>query len=575
MKEKVKQIKEMYKFSGYHKQFIILFTIIITAAIVDIIAIPYITRQIIDFSIPQKNVQALIMWCIIYTIFLLISCYATLKHCNMRSILERKIARDLRQKVFNKMQDIKTKFYDENDTGVILQFLNSDVNEAGRMFADIITEMIFMGIVRFIIYSIFLLFIDIKITLIILFLYIIGYIVTIYFNRKTIDLIKNIRKVNIEIYSKVNEGIQGFLTIKILNIIQKKEEELQELLKDYEKLNNKLERNVSIYNNLFAFIVSLSTIVIIYFGGIKVATGVMAYVEIMLLIEFNGSLNFNFKWFIRHINNFNNSFISFSKVLNFLKLENIEKIEEGEQLQCINSIEFSDVEFSYTGYEKNIETYSFKLSKNEKIALVGRTGSGKTTVANLLCRFYEPVKGEIKINGTNYLKYSIESIRKKIGYVMQDTYILKGTIIDNIRYVNKDITQEEIKSIFKKLKLHDKIMKFKDGYNTDISSNPDILSTGEKQMINFARVMAMNCDIIILDEVTSALSYKSEELVNNAIKEVTKDKMAIIIAHRLSTVKSCNKIILMANGRIIEQGNHEELIDKKGEYYKLVNSHNI
>ncbi len=575
MKEKVKQIKEMYKFSGYHKQFIILFTIIITAAIVDIIAIPYITRQIIDFSIPQKNVQALIMWCIIYTIFLLISCYATLKHCNMRSILERKIARDLRQKVFNKMQDIKTKFYDENDTGVILQFLNSDVNEAGRMFADIITEMIFMGIVRFIIYSIFLLFIDINITLIILFLYIIGYIVTIYFNKKTIDLIKNIRKVNIEIYSKVNEGIQGFLTIKILNIIQKKEEELQNLLKDYEILNNKLERNVSIYNNLFAFIVSLSTIVIIYFGGIKVATGVMAYVEIMLLMEFNGFLNFNFKWFIRHLNNFNNSFISFSKVLNFLKLENIEKIEEGEELQYINSIEFSNVEFSYTGYEKNIETYSFKLSKNQKIALVGRTGSGKTTVANLLCRFYEPVKGEIKINGTNYLKYSIESIRKKIGYVMQDTYILKGTIIDNIRYVNKDITEEEIKSIFKKLKLHDKIMKFKDGYNTDISSNPDILSTGEKQMINFARVMAMNCDIIILDEVTSALSYKSEELVNNAIKEVTKDKMAIIIAHRLSTVKSCNKIILMANGRIIEQGNHEELIDKKGEYYKLVNSHNI
>ena len=572
MKEKVKQIKEMYKFSGYHKQFIILFTIIITVAIVDIIAIPYITRQIIDISIPQKNVHALIIWGIIYTIFLLISCYATLKHCNMRSILERKIARDLRQKVFNKMQDIKTKFYDENDTGVILQFLNSDVDEAGRMFADIITEMVFMGIIRFIIYSIFLMFIDIKITVIILFLYVIGYLVTIYFNKKTISLINNIRKVNIEIYSKINEGIQGFLTIKILNIIQKKEEELQELLKDYEMLNNKLERNVSIYNNLFAFIVSLSTIVIIYFGGIKVATGVMAYVEIMLLIEFNGFLNFNFKWFIIHLTNFNNSFISFSKILKFLKLEDVEKIEEGEELQHINLVEFSNVEFSYTGYEKNIEKYSFKLNKNEKLALVGRTGSGKTTVVNLLCRFYEPVKGEIKINGTNYLKYSIGSIRKNIGYVMQDTYILKGTIIDNIRYVNKDITEEEIRNIFKKLKLHDKIMNFKDGYNTDIGNNPDILSTGEKQMINFARVMALSCDIIILDEVTSALSYKSEELVNNAIKEVTKDKMAIIIAHRLTTVKSCNKIILMNNGRIIEQGNHEELINKNGEYYKLVNS---
>lgn len=572
MKQKVKQIKEMYKFSGYHKQFIILFTIIITAAIVDIISIPYITRQIIDISIPQKNVHALIVWGIIYTIFLLISCYVTLKHCNMRSILERKIAKDLRQKVFNKMQDIKTKFYDENGIGVILQFLNSDVKEAGKMFADIITEMVFMGIIRFIIYSIFLMFIDIKITLIILFLYVMGYLVTIYFNRKTISLINNIRKVNIEIYSKINEGIQGFLTIKILNIIQKKEEELQELLKDYEMINNKLERNVSTYNNLFAFIVSLSTIVIIYFGGIKVATGVMAYVEIMLLIEFNDCLNSSFRWFIRHLTNFNNSFISFSKILKFLKLEDVEKIEEGEWLQHINSVEFSNVEFSYTGYEKNIEKYSFKLNKNEKLALVGRTGSGKTTVVNLLCRFYEPVKGEIKINGTNYLKYSIESIRKNIGYVMQDTYILKGTIIDNIRYVNKDITEEEIRNIFKKLKLHDKIMNFKDGYNTDIGNNPDILSTGEKQMINFARVMALSCDIIILDEVTSALSYKSEELVNNAIKEVTKDKMAIIIAHRLTTVKSCNKIILMNNGRIIEQGNHEELINKNGEYYKLVNS---
>ncbi len=155
---------------------------------------------------------------------------------------------------------------------------------------------------------------------------------------------------------------------------------------------------------------------------------------------------------------------------------------------------------------------------------------------------------------------------------MQDTYIFQGTIIDNIKFVNNNITDEEIKNIFKKLKLHDKIMQFKDGYNTDISKNPEILSTGERQMINFARVMAINCDVVILDEVTSALSYESELIIDNAIKEVTKDKIAIIIAHRLSTIKNCDKIILMNSGEIIEQGNHEYLINKKGEYYKLVNS---
>ena len=350
MKNKIKQIKEMYKISGYHKQFLILFIIIVGSAILDIKAIPYLVRQMIDIDIPNNNVKSLIIFGFIYITFLLVSCYITLKHCDMRSILERKIQRDLREKVFNKMQVTKTKFYDENDIGVILQFLQGDVNDAGRMFADIITEMVFMGIIRFSIYSVFLMFVDLKITFIILLLYIIGYLVTLYFNKKTISLINNIRKVNMEIYSKVNEGVQGFLTIKILNIIQKKENELKQLLKEYEVTNNKLEKNVSIYNNLFAFIVSLSTAIIIYFAGIKVTSGIMAYVEIMLLIQYSDSLNFEFKWFIKHLTNFNKSFISFSKILKFLKLDNIENIEEGKNLKNINLIEFSNVQFSYTVY---------------------------------------------------------------------------------------------------------------------------------------------------------------------------------------------------------------------------------
>ncbi len=572
MKNKIKQIIEMYKISGYHKQFIILFIIIVGTALIDINVIPYITRQIIDVDIPQQNIKGLIIFGFIYIIFLIISCYLTLKHCDMRSILERKIQKDLREKVFNKMQSIKTKFYDENDIGVILQFLQGDVNQSGKMFADIVTEMVFMGLIRFTIYGVFLMFVDLKITLAILSLYVVGYLITIYFNKKTINLINKIRQVNIDIYSKVTEGVQGFITIKILNIIQKKEKELEELLNEYEIANNKLEKNISIYNNLFAFIVSLSTAIIIYFAGIKVINGSMAYVEIILLMEFSGSLDFEFKWFITHLTDFNKSFISFSKILKFLKLEDTENIDDGENLEQINCIEFSNVYFSYTGNEKNIKNLSFTLKQNEKIALVGRTGCGKTTVINLLCRFYEPLKGKIKINGKDYKKYSISSLRKKIGYIMQDTYIIDGTILDNIKYVNKDITDEEIMNIFKKLNLHEKILNLKDGYNTNLSINPDILSTGEKQIINFARVMATNCDVIILDEVTSNLSYETELLVNNAIKEVTKGKMVIIIAHRLTTIKDCDEILLMKNGKIIEEGNHNELMIKKGKYYELVNS---
>lgn len=572
MKDKIKKIKEMYKTSGYHKQFLILFIIIVGSAIIEITSIPYLTRKMIDVYIPNSNIQALIIFGFIYIIFLLVSCYLTLKHCNIRSILKRKIQRDLREKVFNKMQEIKTKFYDENDTGVILQFLQTDVNESGAMFAEVVTEMVFMGMIRFTIILIFLMFVDLKIALIILALYIIGYLVTIFFNRKTISLINKIRLINIELYNKINEGIQGFLTIKTLNVIKRKEEELKETLKEYELVNNKLEKNVAMYNNVFTFIVSLSIVVIIYYAGIKVVQGVMGYVEIMLLIEYSGSLDFEFKWFIKHLTNFNKSFISFSKILSFLKLDNTEDLEKGKNLEKIENIEFSNVHFSYTGYEKNIEDFNFRVNNNEKLALVGRTGSGKTTIVNLLCKFYKPVKGKIKINDTDYLEYSLSSLRKRIGYVMQETYIVQNTIIDNIRYVNKNITDAEIQTIFKKLNMHEKIMKLKDGYNTDIKNNQDVLSTGEKQMINFARVMAIDCDVVILDEATSALSYETEILVNNAINEVTKNKIAIIIAHRLSTIKNCDKIILMRNGKQIEAGNHEELIKRKKEYYELVSS---
>ena len=477
VKEKIRSIKEMYDASGYHKWFIILFLVIEIAAIIETFSIPYITRKIINIEIPDQNIKGLIIWGLIYILFLSFSCYITLKHCNIRTILKRKIKRDLREKVFNKMQEVKTKFYDENDTGTILQFLQSDVDESASMFPEVVTEMYFMGLGRFSIIAIFLMFVDFKIGLTILSLYLVGYFITVYFNRKTISIINKIRKINIEIYSKINEGIQGFLTIKILNIIQKKEDELKEALNDYNETNNNLEKIISMYNNIFAFVVSLSTSIIIYFAGIKVVQGIMAYVEIMLLIEFSGMLQSEFKWILRHLTNFNKSFVAFFKILHFTKLDNVEDIEKGEKISKINSIEFKNVYFSYDGYQKNIENFSFTLNKNQKIALVGRTGSGKTTIVNLLCRLYEPVKGEIIINGSNYLEYSISSLRSRIGYVMQEIQIFPGTIIDNIRYVNKDITDKEIKNIFKILKLHEKILELENGYNTDIYCNPDILSS--------------------------------------------------------------------------------------------------
>lgn len=198
--------------------------------------------------------------------------------------------------------------------------------------------------------------------------------------------------------------------------------------------------------------------------------------------------------------------------------------------------------------------------------------AGKTSLVNVICRFYDLKDGKIEINGIDYKEYSIRSLRSKIGYIMQKLVIFDGTILENINYANKNISKEDIIKICKKLNIHDKIMSLENGYETRISSDTDIFSAGEKQLLNFTRVMVEDPEIIILDEATASLSYKSEMMVRKAIDEITKGKISFIIAHRLSTIKNCDKILLLQNGKIIEQGTHNELMDNKGEYYQLINS---
>lgn len=554
MKFKAKKLQELYKMyqnAGHHKKMIQLFILIVVTVIMELLVVTYITKKIINIEIPNQNINGILTYSVLYIVIILIQSYMVLKHCDMRCILERIMQGELRDRVFSKLQKINTKFYDDNGAGTILQFMQNDTNEAGRLFPDIIVEMYFMGLTRFLIIAFFIMFIDLKVTLLIIGLYLIGYAVTVYFNRKTIREINEIRKINIEIYSLINEGIQGFLTIKTLEIIDKKIKEFDARLREFTERNKNVEKIVGMYNSIFTFITSISIPLIIYFSGKNIVNGLATYAEIMLLIDYSANLKYEFNWFIKHLTDFNKAFISYSKILTFLELENVEEVHKGQELKEINSIEFKDIDFSYNDNQKTIKKFSLEINENDKVALVGKTGSGKSTITNLLCRFYEPTSGKILINGIDYKDFSIASLRSNIGYIMQDVQILPSTIIDNIRYVNKEISEEEIENIFKRLKLHDKIMSLKEGYNTNIFDDPDILSSGEKQLINFARIMAINPDLIILDEVTSNLSYNSEMLVKDAIKEVTKDKISIIIAHRLETTKLCNKVITMQEGMIV------------------------
>ncbi len=242
-----------------------------------------------------------------------------LKHCEMRCILARLIRKDLRSKIFEKLQKVKAKFFDESESGLVLQFLQDDTQNAGELFPIVITEMFVMGVARFSIIAVFLLFVNVKIALIILGLYFIGLLITLFFNRKTMYIIKEIRQINGEVYTAINEGIQNFLTIKTLGIIKYKIEQLQEKLEKYNSENSKLEKVISTYNAIFSFIISFTTIVILYFGATDMLQGIMTYAQIMLMIDYSSYIEFEFSWFTRHLTDFNQSFFAYVKILELLE----------------------------------------------------------------------------------------------------------------------------------------------------------------------------------------------------------------------------------------------------------------
>ena len=414
-------------------------------------------------------------------------------------------------------------------------------------------------------------YLNIPIVTITFLIYLFGFFITHIYNKKSIQYTTLKRQANAKILNWSNEQVQGYSTIKSLEIEQERILQIKTLISKYEKVVNQLEKNIRTYTCIYDFIVSFVGVINILLGSIGVEQGIITYGAMIILARYISSPETYAKWVIEGFQIRNIGKISFERINNILQKEE-EDIQTGIELEKVNDIQFENIIFSYNKGKNVLNDISFRVNKNESVALIGRTGSGKTSLVNLICRFYDLEEGTIKINGKDYKEYNVRSLRNKIGYIMQNVVIFDGTILENINYANKNISKDEIIEICKKLNLHEKIMSLKDGYETKISSDTDIFSAGEKQLLNFTRVMVENPEIIILDEATASLSYKSEMMVRKAIEEITKGKISFIIAHRLSTIKKCDKILLMKDGKIIEEGNHNELMEKHGEYYELVNA---
>lgn len=525
----------------------------------------------VEYAIPSKNIKLILILGISYFAVNILRAIATFFEDLNDVGFEKELQADYRKKIYKKLQNTKQSELDKIQVGEILENIINDTKEFSMWYGTGICRSYFAGIVRLVGTLLVLAYLNIPIVTITFLIYIIGFFVTYIFNKKSIQYTKLKREANAKILNWSNEQVQGYSTIKALEIEEERLNELKNLISQYDKVTNKLEKNIRTYSCLYDFIVSFVGVINILVGSISVEQGIITYGAMIILARYITSPETYAKWVIEGFQYRNVGKISYEKIQSILQKEE-ENIDDGIRLNNVKKIEFNDVCFSYDDEKNVLNHISFEIGKDKSVALIGRTGSGKTSLVNLLCRFYDLDEGTIKINGRDYREYSIRSLRNKIGYIMQKVVIFDGTILENINYANKDISKDEIIEICKKLNLHEKIMSLKDGYETKISSDTDIFSTGEKQLLNFTRVMVENPEIIILDEVTASLSYKSEMMVRKAIEEITKGKISFIIAHRLSTIKNCDKILLMKDGKIIEEGNHKELIGQNGAYAELYNN---
>ncbi|ADQ44956.1 ABC transporter related protein [Caldicellulosiruptor kronotskyensis 2002] len=567
---KIPYLKRLFKFLLPYKKWLVLTLIFMFAATVADLVSPYLLKQAVDHYIPKKDFNGILIIGALLILMLFVNKECSKNKIRLANRTGQMVLFDIRKALFDHVQSLSFSFFDKNSTGRIIVRIVNDVNTLNNLFTNgivnVITDMSSLVLAAIIMFSI-----NPKLAMV-TFAALPIFLVVLFTTRNAIK--RNWRAVrrkiaNLNAY--IHENISGIRVIQAYVRQKVNRAIFKDVIDDVFLSWMKAVRINGIFSPAVEVCSMIGTL-IIYFYGVKLLK--INGVTVGTLIAFVSYLD-RFWRPVVTLSNFYNQLLvasaSSERIFEVLSIQpEIKEDKNPVEISTFrNSIEFKNVWFAYKDEEYVLKDVSFEIKKGMMVALVGATGSGKTTIVNLLARFYDPQKGSILIDGIDLKKISFKSLRKLIGIVQQEPFLFSGSILDNILYGKPDAKLEEVIEVCNFLGAHDFISQFEDGYFTQVNERGNRLSTGQKQLISLARLLLQNPQILILDEATASLDTHSELMVQNALNKVMKDRTSIVIAHRLSTIKDADLIIVMDKGKIAEMGTHESLIRKKGIYYEL------
>lgn len=555
----------------YRWQFFLALFLTISLSIVTPV-IPYLSQYILDNPVPKGDVEGVRFWIMVILGVLVMRGILMYFSGILTGWLGQTIIRDIRNQVFRHVQGMRLSYFDKTPVGTLQTRTISDVETLNDVFSQGMVD-ILGQILQLIAIFAMMLFISWQLTLVVLTTVPLLLWATYIFKNKVKSAFQGVRKYVSLMNAFLQEHITGMLITQIFNRENKESERFRELNKGHRDANLNSVLYYSVFFPVVEIITALATALLVWYGTGRVLDGTVSF---GVLVSFIMYINMFFRPIRMLADRFNIlqlGMVSAERIFKVLdtdaQIEDIGTLKAPDSGAEGVSIEFERVNFAYEPPEWILKDVSFRLEPGKKLAIVGSTGAGKTTVINLLARFYEIQRGTIRINDTNIRDMQLKELRGMIGLVLQDVFMFSGTIYENITLNSVSISREAAMEAAKAVGAHDFIMKLPGGYDYQVQERGATLSAGQRQLIAFARVLAFDPGILVLDEATSNIDTVSEELIQKAMNRVLRGRTAIIIAHRLSTIQSADKILVMSKGQIEEEGDHQELLAKNGMYHRL------